>query len=212
MIRTILFDLGEVLIDGLIGIERLLPDQIKASGQDVISAFLGEPLNELCCGRLSEETYLSQILRERGWPLSVAALKGFIRTNFRRRVPGMEEILVDLAEARYDLVLVSDHAPEWVEYVRSVHPFLQRFAAQFFSFEVGTMKADPTTFRAVLRTIERTPEECLFIDDREVNVRSAESVGIGSILFRDARSLGKELQRRGILDGGPGSERNLSCA
>jgi putative hydrolase of the HAD superfamily len=198
MIRTIIFDLSEVLIAGLIGIEEPLSVRLQVPEDEVLAAFGGSLLEALCRGRLSEDAYLSHIVRAQRWEISADALKRVIRRNLRRRVPGMEDLVLRLAPA-YELVLLSDHAAEWIDYVRTVHPFLEVFDVQVFSFETGQLKSEPSTFRALLEDTDRKADECVFIDDSPLNVEVASGVGIPSIQFLDAKQLIDSLRSRSVL-------------
>jgi FMN phosphatase YigB (HAD superfamily) len=49
-----------------------------------------------------------------------------------------------------------------------------------------------------LQVTQRGPEECLFIDDREVNLECPRELGIKTILFTDAAQLRAELVGEGV--------------
>jgi FMN phosphatase YigB (HAD superfamily) len=195
MVRCIIFDLSEVLISGLVGIEKELSLELSVPEGKILPCFAGDWREELFIGSISEDTYLRQIVAQEGWPIDVARLKAVIRRNFYQQVEGTIDILMDLA-GRHDLVLLSDHAREWVSYIRSIHPFLQAFKQTFFSYDLGRLKKDPETFGQVLNAMSTSPAECLFIDDNPVNVDAAESVGIPSIRFENAELLAAELEEK----------------
>ena len=195
--RAIIFDLSEVLIAGLIGIERTLAERFGMDPEAVLQAFGGAHLDRLLHGRSSEDEYLEQVLSVHGWDAEAEELKELIRRNFRRRVEGMDEIVSGLAE-RYELVLLSDHGTEWVNFIRSIHPFLDQFSRQFFSCELGCTKRSPEAFEAVVRELGGAPQEFLFIDDNAGNVDVARGVGMDAIRFAGAESLLEEFARRGI--------------
>lgn len=197
MIRTIIFDLSEVLIAGLIGIEKPLSLRLQVPEEEVLAAFGGRLLEDLCRGGLSEDAYLSQIVTTQRWEISTDTLKRVIRRNLQRRVFGMEALVSQLA-GEYELVLLSDHAAEWVGYIKSVHPFLEVFDRQVFSFDTGQLKKDGSMFRTLLEDIDRRPEACVFVDDNPLNVRAAEAVGIVSIQFLDAEHLIDSLRSHGV--------------
>ncbi len=201
MIRTLIFDLSEVLIAGLLGVEKGLAARLGLPEDAILTALGGELLRDLCRGRMSEETYLARAIERQGWDVSIDTLQRAIRQNLRRRVDGMEALVRHLAR-RYDLVLHSDHAVEWVAYVRRVHPFLELFAYQAFSFDLGRTKEEPATFRRLLQIIEREARECLFVDDNPTNVRAANAAGIAGIVVTGAGALSAELARRGLVEEG----------
>jgi FMN phosphatase YigB (HAD superfamily) len=182
-----------VLIAGLVGIEKPLALQLHLPEEQVLPAFAGDLFDALLCGEISEDVYLQHIIDRHAWSISPDALKRVIRRNFHQRVPGMESLLGRLAIDQ-ELVLLSDHAAEWVAYIRSIHPFLRLFKAQFFSFELKQTKREPSTFHTVLEAIHRAPQECLFIDDSLTNVRVAQGAGIRGIRFVNAEQLRAELE------------------
>ncbi|MBI5035182.1 MAG: HAD-IA family hydrolase [Chloroflexi bacterium] len=197
MIKTIIFDLSEVLIAGLLGVEKSISAHLAIPEEQVVAAFNTPALQDLFCGRLSEDVFLAHILRERAWGIPLESLKRMIRENFHRRVPRMEELLVHL-DRGYELVLLSDHAREWMAYIQSIHPFLQIFPTRFFSFELQQTKRYPSTFQKVLRSLNRDPHQCWFIDDSPANIQAARSIGLPSIRFTTAPALVSELESRGL--------------
>jgi FMN phosphatase YigB (HAD superfamily) len=49
-----------------------------------------------------------------------------------------------------------------------------------------------------LELTQHSPEECVFIDDRQENLSGAEKVGIRGVLMKDAPQLRRDLQALGI--------------
>ena len=193
MIHTIVFDLSEVLIAGLLGVEKVLSPLLHVPEETILPALGGAPMEELFRGKVSEEYYLSQVLQEQslhkhGWNTSIDTLKAVFRKNFEHRVSGMEEVLSKLG-AKYELLLLSDHAREWIEHIREIHPFLEIFDHQVFSFETGQLKKEASTFHTMLQIINRKPEECLFVDDNPLNVKAAGEVRVISVEFEGTKQL-----------------------
>jgi putative hydrolase of the HAD superfamily len=196
--NAVIFDLSEVLISGLVGIEKALPRHLPACEDEILRCFGGQLLEELLLGNISEDTYLKAIIAREGWETDVSRLKRVIRSNFHNQVEGMPDILAALAPD-HKLVLLSDHAEEWIAYINAIHPFLRLFSRAFFSYQLGTLKRDPATFSQVLQELSLPARRCLFIDDNPVNVAVAQSVGLRGICFASAEQLTSELQRWGIL-------------
>jgi phosphoglycolate phosphatase-like HAD superfamily hydrolase len=196
-IHTIIFDLSEVLIAGLLGIEVPLAQQLRVPDSTILPAFGGQLLEELCCARLTEDEYLERVISRQGWKVSPGHLKPIIRRNFHRHVPGMQAVL-DRLKPCYELVLLSDHALEWMVYIQKSHSFFAKFGALFFSYELGQTKSDPTTFALVLDALGREAHQCLFVDDSERNVAVAGSAGLPSIRFVGAEPFARQLCQRGL--------------
>jgi len=199
MIRTVIFDLSEVLIAGLLGVEEALSPRLSLPPEAVLAAFGGDVLDEICRGEITEGQYLARILAREGWDIPEGELKQIIRLNFHRRIPGMDEILGGLA-TQCEVFLLSDHAREWAEYIQAKHSFLQIFKMRLFSFELRQVKKEPSTFTKVLHIIQRKPEDCLLIDDSPTNIASAASVGIKGIRFENAAQLSMNLNDMNFRD------------
>jgi putative hydrolase of the HAD superfamily len=59
------------------------------------------------------------------------------------------------------------------------------FELTVLSFVVGHVKPDPEIYRIAARQANCAPESILFIDDKQENVKSAQSYGIDGIHFQD---------------------------
>lgn len=197
LVKIIIFDLSEVLIAGLFGIEKTLAKLIDAPEETILPYFAGERLWKLCSGDITEDVYLTQILQQQQWKIDISEIKKIIRRNFHQKVPGTEQILTRLSR-KYHLVLMSDHAEEWADYIKGIHPFLQLFDKMFFSYEIKNTKRSPKSFYFVLDSLNCKPQECVFIDDSVPNVATAAALGIISIQFTTASELNNKLLEYGI--------------
>ncbi|MCI0534857.1 MAG: HAD-IA family hydrolase, partial [Verrucomicrobiales bacterium] len=63
---------------------------------------------------------------------------------------------------------------------------------------VGLRKPNQAIYRLALEVTRRAAEECVFIDDRAMNVEYAERLGMRTIHFRDATQLKQELGQYGV--------------
>jgi putative hydrolase of the HAD superfamily len=197
MIKIIIFDLSDVLITGLTGIEERLQVYLSSPKDEILSQFRGKTMLDFLLGYCSEEEYLQKLKREHGWELSVEEMKKIIREHFKQVIPGTEEIVTSLSN-NYPLFLLSDHGREWVEYIEREHPFLKLFRRRFYSFEMHLRKNNPDTYRKVLNQIEAIPEACLFIDDRPMFLNVAKEVGLNTIQFEDSNQLRAGLEKYSI--------------
>jgi putative hydrolase of the HAD superfamily len=68
------------------------------------------------------------------------------------------------------------------------------FDAVFASNKIGLSKPDPEFYKYILKYEGVDPEDSFFVDDTEVNVLSAERMGINAHLFKDCKSLGLEIR------------------
>ena len=76
--------------------------------------------------------------------------------------------------------------------------FLEKFDGVVVSGLERLVKPDPRIYRLFCERYSLAPEECVFIDDNEINVSSANSIGMTGIHFTDPGSLRAELIRLGL--------------
>ncbi len=195
--NTVIFDLSEVLISGLVGVEQKLAPALGVKEEAVLPALGGEPLRELCRGNTTEDEYLAGVLKRTKWRIGSEQLKSHVRANFHWKVGGMKELALDLS-ARYRVCVYSDHGREWIEYITEIHPFLSQFAERVYSFEIGLTKKDPGAFEAALGRLGCTAADSVFIDDNEGNVQNARVAGLCGIRFYSHTSLRAALAGQGI--------------
>ena len=203
MIRNIIFDLSEVIISGYRGIEEVVLEskygtfknqKLLENEADLDSMRENEIFLNLLRGKLTEEEYLNYVLKNKNWNVSVEQLKTVIRSNLNKPIPGTMEIVKQLkAKGNYQLILLSDHAREWMEYIEENNKDLNIFDKKIFSYDIGAVKSDKQIFKTVLEQAGIIADETLFIDDYEKNVKNAEAVGIHGIVFENADQLKKTL-------------------
>jgi epoxide hydrolase-like predicted phosphatase len=70
----------------------------------------------------------------------------------------------------------------------------EMFDVVVISGEVGMRKPESRIFRLVVDRLGRPPEQCVFVDDHEVNVRAAVEVGLVGVHHRDYESTAAELE------------------
>ncbi len=193
MITTIIFDLSEVLIAGLIGIEKQLAQLVNLPEDEFLESLWTESFWLLMKGKISEDEYLLDVFEKNKWAADISVFKNVIRKNFHHKVEGMTE-LIERLNKDYQLILLSDHSAEWVKYIDSIHPFLKLFNKKYFSFQSGKIKRERQVFELLLNENKLSPAKCLFIDDSEANIMAAREAGLNVICFKNANQLKRELE------------------
>lgn len=74
--------------------------------------------------------------------------------------------------------LATNQNPYRAHHMRRTPKLDERFDQTFYSCDLGFAKPDLAYFHTLLSSLELEATECLFIDDSETNVRSAQSIGI----------------------------------
>lgn len=99
----------------------------------------------------------------------------------------------------YTIAILSN---AWSE-ARAVHERRFQFSAwvdvQIYSAEVKLLKPDPRIYQLALAQLKLTAPECVFVDDRLVNVQAAQSVGMKGVWCRETQQMINDIQA--YLDG-----------
>ena len=197
MITTIIFDLSEVYLTGLLGVEKRLEKALGIKANKIKAGLCGPELAALFHGEITEDDYWLKVIERNGWKAKTGALKKAVRKNFRE-IKGTREIVEQLKEDGFRLGLLSVHAKEWVDYCAQKFGYHELFHSASYSFEVAASKPDKKVYRLILRKLQAKPQECLFIDDHAKNLVPAKKMGMAAILFKNPRQLKQELARLGI--------------
>ncbi len=197
-ITHLIFDLSEVLIRGLVGIDNEIGELIGKQSDNLLRRFGGENLRALCKNEITENDYLRNIITTEKWNCSLKELKQIIRNNFHHVIGEMDELVAELLK-RYSLILLSDHAKEWINYIEEYHDFIHLFSNKIYSFDTGHLKNEIHNFEILLNDLNITSSSCLFIDDRKENIETAQHCGIKGIVFKDQYQLISELARYGVF-------------
>lgn len=202
MVKYIISDLSEVIIEGFMGIGRELSPILDISVKEIelektknFQLFI-----ELMEGKMSEDEYVTEFLNRTKWNISVKDFEKIMRKVLDKKIPGTIDVLRKIKNTgKYKLVLLSDNVKEWIDYVLKTNDDLKIFDYMFFSYELETIKEDSITFVRVLDKLNAKPEEVIFIDDLISNINVAESVGIKGIQFLNANQLEEDLKSNNIL-------------
>lgn len=196
MITTIIFDLGETYINGMMGVEHLLEPILNLKAKDIYPKLHTGDLTSLFHGEITEKEYLKKAINENNWKIGLNQFKKLIRNNFYE-IEGVRDIIKEL-KPNYKLGIISVHVKEWIEHCNKKFQIHKLFHSTLYSFEVGMQKPDIRMYKLMLKRLNVPPEECLFIDDREKNLIPARKLGIITILFKNAKQLRNKLNKLGI--------------
>ncbi len=198
LITTIVFDLSEVLLTGMKGVEYTLEPVLKVHAEQIRGMMLGKDLALFFNGRISEDEYLSRLIKKNRLNADPDTLKTVIRENFRE-INGTRPIIERLKERGFKLGLLSVHGREWVDYASKKFNYHRLFHSVLYSFEVSASKPDKKAYKLMLERLGSKPEECLFIDDTPANISSASELGMQTILFKSADQLDDDLRSLGVM-------------
>jgi putative hydrolase of the HAD superfamily len=149
-------------------------------------------------GRITLDTYLQRTVFYRKRSFTREEFTDFIFAQ-STEFPESRAVLSSVAATgKYLLATINNEPLELNE--RRIREFdLRRdFSAFFSSCYLGLRKPEEGIYRVALEVTQRKPEECLFIDDRELNLESARQLGMRTIHFQDAAQLRRDLAAAGV--------------
>jgi len=97
-------------------------------------------------------------------------------------IDGMERLLNDAKAAGYRLYILSNINREFLENRHKVK-ILSLFDGARFSSQIHHIKPDPVIYQSLLCEYQLNAEECLFIDDRQINIDGGKALDIQGYLF-----------------------------
>lgn len=179
MIRTLIFDFGDVFVN----LDK--PATFRALKELNIDGYTPEIVEknlELETGKISTEEFINHYLEE------------FPQLDEEKIVDAWNAILVDFPEYRfrfiqklaeqgkYQLILLSNTNQIHIDWIKRNVPFFDDFRkcfdAFYLSHEINFRKPNSDIFRYVLKKHQLKPAECLFIDDTEENIEGAKKEGL----------------------------------
>jgi len=198
--RTIVFDLGGVLIDWN---ERYLFEKIFVNDAPAMEHFLANICTrdwnaQQDAGRSFEDGIRELVAQHPQHEPNIRAYFERWEEMIKGDITATVQILVALKRAGYPLFALSNWSAETFPAMRKRFEFLQLFETIVLSGEVGTAKPGAEIYEIFLKTVNRDATDCLFIDDMKDNINTAKEKGFQTIHFESPEQLRDELKRMGI--------------
>jgi putative hydrolase of the HAD superfamily len=200
-LRAIIFDYGKVL--SLSADEDAHRELVSTTGLPltVFEQHYWANRDAYDAGDLTGRGYWEKIARDAGVQFSEEQLEHLVATDTRMWL-NLNEPMIDwagqLKNAGFRIAILSNLGEALVEHMVTKVEWVKRFHHATWSSQLNIVKPNPAIY---LHTVERlgvTPEQALFIDDKEENIRAAEALGIHGIRFTDIVALAEELKARGL--------------
>jgi glucose-1-phosphatase len=199
MIKTVIFDLGRVLIPfdfsrGYRAMEGLcsypaadIPKRIGAT--DLVQRFES--------GQVEPQDFVRELSEILGMKVDYARFCEIWSSIFLPE-PNIPDAMLEGIHRNSRLVLLSNTNAIHFEMIRCTYPLLRHFDRFVLSHEVKAMKPDPRIYRAAIEAAECEPGECFFTDDIPAYVEGAIRMGIDAVQFHSCQQIAGELRARGI--------------
>jgi putative hydrolase of the HAD superfamily len=149
-------------------------------------------------GRISLDTYLQRTIFYRARNFTREEFTAFIFAQSVELPESRAVLSAVAATGKYFQATINNEPLEINE--RRIRQFNLRreFQAFFSSCYLSVRKPDEGIYKLALEVTQRSPDECVFIDDRELNLESARQLHIRTIHFQNAAQLRQDLAANGV--------------
>ena len=194
-IQNVIFDLGKVLVDFDFDIF------FKKLGYDPKDRHLdeaSEPILLFESGKMKKIDFISRMRKVYNFNLSDEEFEKIWCEGIFTEIPEMIELAEKIGQ-KYNIFILSNtdeiHFPHIWKKFPSLHFFKNNL---LLSYELDAVKPEPEIYLNALNKFDLNPRESIFIDDRSINIKTAEEVGFYGILNENSEKTIKHLEK--ILD------------
>lgn len=199
MIKTVIFDIGNVLagfawkeyFDKFSYSEEVKERIAKATVQSSIWCEYDKGLmndEEILDAFVANDPGIEKELRE-----SLSNISGML-VRFDYAIPWIKA----LKENGYQVLVLSNFSHKAVTDCAPVLDFLPFTDGGILSYKDHVIKPQPEIYALLIERYQLVPEECVFMDDLEENIKGAEKAGIRTILFQNEKQAKDKLRELGV--------------
>ena len=199
MIKNLIFDFGKVLVcyDFPKFLKTIIDDEDECRRfEEVVCS---EEFVNRC--DLGEDSFIDLIREcQEKYPHWKNQLQEYFDRQFdvvTVEMPGMRDLLTRLKAKGYRLYGLTN----WSEAVYDViakYDILSMMDGRLISSEELLIKPDVAIYDRLCEKFGLVKEECLFTDDKQINIDGAKAAGMPAVLFTDARQYEEDLKRYGV--------------
>ena len=149
-------------------------------------------------GRLTLDEYLQRTVFCRSRAFSKDDFRVSIFTQ-SQPLPEVLALVEQLANSgKYLMATLNNESLELNLYRIEQFRLRDYFDAFFSSCFLGVKKPERRIYRLASQITQRALEECLFIDDRALNLECAQLLGMRTVHYQDPAQLRRELRQHGV--------------
>ncbi len=150
-------------------------------------------------GKMSLDAYLERTVCCDRQSFTCEEFKEFIYAHSQPKAESLA-LARELA-GKYLMATINNESQDLNLYRIDKFGLREIFNVFFSSCFVRLRKPDPAIYRLALDVLQKSHDQCCFIDDRPLNLEGARQTGIHVIRFQDADQLRRELAQMGVVAG-----------
>ncbi|MBI4010234.1 MAG: HAD family phosphatase [Candidatus Aenigmarchaeota archaeon] len=200
MIKAIIFDYYGVMCPRIVPILSQKTSEQFGAAYEEVHRLMNKLLDRLDDDSITFQQYweiLKAKLKNRNTKLSQHYKIWRSSALQLNLTPEMRNLSIRLKKSGYKVSLLTNVTKTMVKYNRMKGRY-KLFRPVFLSCYLGTKKPSAKIYRHALKKMRLKAKECIFIDDQEDYLKGAKSVGLNTILFKNASQLRRELARAGV--------------
>jgi putative hydrolase of the HAD superfamily len=198
-ITTIFFDIGGVLLtDGWGHVSRRAAADKFGLDWEEYSERHEKVAHAIETKGLSLDEYLKRTIFYRPRSFSHEEFRDYIFAQSKPHPETIEIARQLAASQKYFMATINNEIFELNVFRLSAFGLRNIFPVFFSSCFLGIRKPDEAIYRLALQVTQRDAAECLFVDDREVNLECPREMGLQTILCDSASQLKDALQQHAI--------------
>ena len=149
-------------------------------------------------GKLTMTEYLRRTVFYRDRTFTEEEFIDFMKSQ-SVAMPDSLALLADLAASGdYLLATLNNESRELNDYRIEAFGLRRYFSLFLSSCFLGLKKPEEEIYRVAVDVTQHRPEQCVFIDDRKLNLECADRVGIHPVHFENAEQLRASLNELGV--------------
>jgi glucose-1-phosphatase len=199
MLKTIIFDLGKVIVP--FDFERgyqAMAEHTGLSPADVRARLAAtQALVPFESGAIDSPEFVRIVSEALGHSFDIDRFQRIWSVIFLPETLIPESLLAHLKRT-YRLVLLSNTNDLHFRFIRERYPLLRHMDEFVLSYEAKAMKPDPRIYAAAIQAARCEPHECFFTDDIPDYVAGARAAGIRAVQFQGYEPLLLSLREHGV--------------
>jgi putative hydrolase of the HAD superfamily len=196
MIKNLIFDLGNVLISfkpSEYFNKKKYPENIRNT---ILSDIFGSKEWQLLDkGEITTPEAINAISKRSSLKKEEIAHIFNLRTDIIFPLDQNVRLLPELNKRGLKLYYLSNFPLDIFDEVKDGYYFFKYFDGGLISAEAKSSKPESRIYEIILEKFSLLPEECLFIDDIEINVKAAESIGMNGLFTNGSLAISMDIEK-----------------
>jgi putative hydrolase of the HAD superfamily len=205
-LRAVVFDYGMVLtgVPDLVAHDAMM--RITALPADRFESLYWTDRHAYDEGKLTGIQFWQKLLRDAGLPedqKTIEELNEWDARMWTTENPAMLDWQKRLKEHGLKTAILSNMGDNVLARIEREFNWIHRFDTLVWSFQLLMAKPDPAIYRYTLAKLGTQPEETLFLDDKQENIKAAQAMGMMAFQFSNVDQLRNDLLAAGLGDSLP---------